>query len=230
MWALFWRLYAAHLFADFPLQTPAIVTRKGKIRGLLIHTALVLLTTTVVIFPLALYRPILWTLPIVITASHFLVDYLKSLVKNVDGKSSFILFIMDQSAHLGFTLLFTSIYAWGYSYGNPVPYFEFALAIFAIWGGPILVFQIKCLIKKVEEVTVYREPFPRFAIIERALLFLGLLSSSIWLLLAGIIIPIVIRGLLLLNEENVPLPAFEWLIAIVLALSARLSFGPISIF
>jgi len=227
MWSLFWRLYSAHLFADFPLQTPAIIRQKNTTRGLFIHIALVFLTATAVIIPLALYRPILWTLPIIITVAHFLVDYLKSLVKNVDAKSSFLLFLIDQIVHLGSILLFVSLFAWGYSYGNPIPYFELSLAIFAIWGGPILIFQIECTIKKVREVGVYNEPFYRFAIIERVLLFLGLSASSLWLLLGGIIIPIIIRSLLIFNEENVPVPIWEWIITIALALGARFALGPI---
>jgi len=222
MWALFWRLYTAHLFADFPLQTPAVLAYKSRLKGLLIHCAFVFVTGTAVVIPAVFYRPVLLVMVLAITVVHFIVDYLKMVVGQTDARIGLIYFFADQVAHFGTILLFAALFGKNYSFGSSVMFTQFALAVFSIWSGPIIIFIIKQAIKKAKQIGIYREPFAKIALLERVVLFLGLSAQSLWFAIGGIVVAIVIRALLLLNEENVPVPVFEWVIVIVAALVGRL--------
>jgi surface polysaccharide O-acyltransferase-like enzyme len=50
---------------------------------------------------------------------------------------------------------------------------------------------------------------------------MGFSVKNIVICIIGILIAIIIRGLLLLNEENVPVPIVEWLVVIAAALVGR---------
>ena len=222
MWGLFWRLYSAHLFADFPLQTPAILAQKKKLTGIIIHTALVFSTAMVVVIQPALYRPALFAMVAVLTAIHFVIDWVKSLIGEVSAKTGVIIFIADQIVHLGTILLIAVVFGWNYYYGPVSPFVRLAIAIFAIWGAPVVIYILMRVVHKEKDIGIYREPFARFAKLERALLFIGLSFQSVIVLVIGVFAAVIIRALLLLNEENVPVPIMEWLAVILLAAIGRL--------
>ncbi|RKZ31482.1 hypothetical protein DRQ33_07040 [bacterium] len=230
MWALFWRLIAAHLFAEFPLGKYFFIANKNRTKYIIIHTAMVLLTTVLVISQLAFYRPILFLILPIITFTHILVDYIKTIPQSSNARVQLILSAGEQLTHIGVYIIIAVIFGWMFNYGSPAAFFRLSIAIFVIWANPHFVHSIRCAIKNLEKVSSYKEPFERFAFVERTVLFLGLSANSIWFIIAGLIIPSIIRGLLISNQENVPIPVFEWIITIVCAIIPRLIFGPIIFF
>ena len=226
MWALFWRLYAAHLSVDFPLQTPLMLEQKGQIRGVIIHSFLVFATSVIVVMPAAFYRPMLLIMALLIAIAHFLIDWLKTVTGDVSARIGLLLFIVDQAVHAGVILLSAAVFGWGYYYGEPGVFARLSLAIFAVWGAPIVIYIVKQAVRNQTEVGIYRERFAKLAILERALLFLGLSMRSLPLIIGCVVCAIAIRVWLLLNEEKVPIPAWEWLIVIASASVGRyLAFG-----
>ncbi len=221
MWGLFWRLYAAHLFADFPLQTPAILSQKNKFKGIFIHSSLVLATAAMVVIQGALFRPILFLMLAIVFALHFLIDWTKSLTGDVSARLGLLLFFADQIAHIGVILFVATIFGWEYFYGPISPFVRLSLAIFAIWVAPVVIHIIKQAIKNADRVGIYVEPFSKFAKLERVLLFVGLSFRSIPIFIVCVLAAIIIRALLLLNEENVPVPIWEWIFVIASAVAGR---------
>ena len=142
MWGLFWRLYSAHLFADFTLQTPTILEQKGTLRGTLVHSLLVLAAATIVVIQPALFRPILFIMLAALFALHFATDWLKSMIGDVPARLGLVLFAADQLVHIGVILMLSALFGWGYYYGPVPPFVRLALAIFAIWTAPIVIYII----------------------------------------------------------------------------------------
>ena len=222
MWGLFWRLYAAHLFADFPLQTPAILSQKNRFKGIFIHAVLVLVTSAIVIVQGAVFRPVLFAMLLILFVLHFAIDWIKSLTGQVSARTGLLLFFADQIAHLGVILLLAAVFGWQYFYGPVSPFIRLSLAIFAIWVAPVIIYITRRAIKNNEEVGIYVERFSKFAKVERALLFIGLSFRSLPIVIICVIAAVLIRALLLLNEENVPVPVWEWIFVILSALAGRL--------
>ncbi len=102
-WATFgWPLLAAHLLADFVLQTDWMVARKRRVGVLALHALIV----TVVAY-VCLGRWGHFAMPLTIGASHFLIDAVKVRLK----QPGMVAFVVDQLAHL--LVLLVVINVWG---------------------------------------------------------------------------------------------------------------------
>ncbi len=223
MWALFWRLYAAHLFADFPLQNPDVLRKKSRIGGLLLHSLLVFAASLLVVTPAFLWRPALLGMVVLLAAAHFAIDWTKSFVADPPARVGLILFLADQLAHVGVVMVLAAAFGWGYYYGSPGVFARLAFAVFALWGGPVFVHIARSAARGEAKIGIYRERFAKLALTERALLFLGASAKNVYFVVAGVLGAVIIRTLLVLNEENVPLPVWEWCITLLCAAAGRLA-------
>ena len=109
----------------------------------------------------------------------------------------------------------------GYSYGNLLPFIIFSIAIISLLVNPHILFIIRNIRDEASSIGIFHEPWAKWALLERALLFMGFSVKNVVLCIIGILIAIIIRVLLLLNEENVPVPIVEWLVVIAAALLGR---------
>ncbi len=110
---LFLTLLLAHLFADFPLQSNALVRFKGKhLTGVLLHATIY---TTVTASLLGQWLPY-WPLVVGLGGIHFAIDAVKSrLASNTEEIRTFLL---DQLLHL-ISLLIATLFT--HSYWQIVP-------------------------------------------------------------------------------------------------------------
>ncbi len=229
MWALFWRLYAAHIFADYPLQTRFILAKKGKFSGLLLHSTIVFATALVSLYPAIWYRPQLAFCALAISIAHFFLDLLKNKSGKTNSRLGTVNYLADQLGHFGIILLCATIFGYGHFYGQAEQFMRLAAIFFAIWGLPITLYFFRSAIKGTE-ISIFTEPFARYALLERTLIFLALNAANAYILVGGLVFAVVIRALLYFNEENVPLPFAEWLITAVIALVARYFATPLHFF
>lgn len=221
MWTVFFRLLAAHLFSDFPLRHFEKVEQLPSIRRILVHGLFIFLTSTFAIGSAVIYRIELLGMIGINTAIHIIVDFffISRHFRNIRNEvlSNFIYHIITIVAIFGLSYWFTV----GYSYGNLLPFIIFNLAIISLWVNPHILFIIRRIRDKASSIGIFHEPWAKWALLERALLFMGFSVKNIVLCIIGILIAIIIRALLLLNEENVPVPIVEWLVVIAAALVGR---------
>ena len=98
---MFWEFLLAHIIADFPLQTDAIVAKKKRATGLLVHTAIHCATMLVLIVGVlqrdwsACLTPIL-----LITTFHCAIDSLKNWASRCWPQYGIIWYILDQLLHI----------------------------------------------------------------------------------------------------------------------------------
>ena len=87
--AVYWLacLIAAHILADFPLQTKRLIKNKRKFRGLLLHGMIHGLVSYLLCAQWSM-----WYLPLVVTVVHSTVDYIK--------RNRWPFFILDQLLHV----------------------------------------------------------------------------------------------------------------------------------
>lgn len=84
-------LLLAHLVSDFLLQPVSLLKKKKRITGLALHS---LINGVVTYLFLADWSG--WLVPVIITASHFLIDFGKQRLK----RRSTLVFLADQFLHL----------------------------------------------------------------------------------------------------------------------------------
>jgi hypothetical protein len=95
-------LLLAHLVGDFLLQTSSLAKMKKKsLRMMVLHS---LINGAAAYLFLASWRA--WLVPLIISVSHFLIDFAKSRFK----KDSLWLFLADQALHVSIMLLFVVFY------------------------------------------------------------------------------------------------------------------------
>ncbi len=103
MFSLFVLLLCAHCLADFLFETGILIRLRGILPVLVVHSAIHGLTVYAV-----LRQWNHWQLPVLITTTHFLIDYVTT--RRHPGPSWFVI---EQSAHilvrLGGTLLFNDL-------------------------------------------------------------------------------------------------------------------------
>ena len=101
---LFWRLYLAHLLADFPFQTNSIFSWKTRsFAGVLVHSAVVVLTSTVMLWPV-LVSPDRWVILSFLGLAHALQDHFKVVYSRRSGKDGLGPYLLDQAGHLVMTV------------------------------------------------------------------------------------------------------------------------------
>src|SRR4051812_1075971 len=97
---LFWRLYFAHLLADFPFQTNRIFSWKTRsFAGVLVHAAVVVLTSTIMLWP-ALVTGDRWVILSFLGIAHAVQDHLKVVYSRNSGKDGLAPYLLDQLGHL----------------------------------------------------------------------------------------------------------------------------------
>jgi hypothetical protein len=97
---LFWRLYLAHLLADFPFQTNRIFAWKMKsFGGVLIHAAVVVVISAIMLWPM-LVSPDRWAVLSFLGLSHALQDHFKVVYSRRTGKDGLGPYVLDQVGHL----------------------------------------------------------------------------------------------------------------------------------
>ncbi|MBC7545003.1 MAG: DUF3307 domain-containing protein [Candidatus Sericytochromatia bacterium] len=102
---LFWRLYLAHLLADFPFQTNRIFAWKTRsFAGVLVHAVVVVLTSTVMLWP-ALVSPDRWVILTFLGLTHAIQDHLKVVYSRHSGRDGLTPYLLDQLGHLTMTAL-----------------------------------------------------------------------------------------------------------------------------
>jgi len=95
MMQLLFTLILAHLFADFPLQSNALARlKKYHLTGVLLHVAIYMAVTALLLENLLVY----WPLVAGLGAVHFLIDGAK--MRFAQGKDGPLAFLIDQSLHL----------------------------------------------------------------------------------------------------------------------------------
>lgn len=110
---LFFTLLLAHLFADFPLQSNALVRYKSNhIGGVLLHALIYTIVTALLIDRWSPYWP--WIIGL--GTVHFVIDAVKSWF--APRTEDMCAFLLDQSLHL-LTMVIATVFA--YSYWSTVP-------------------------------------------------------------------------------------------------------------
>ncbi|MBN1754719.1 DUF3307 domain-containing protein [bacterium] len=230
---LFWRFLLAHFIADFPLQTKAIRAIKSKWYGVSLHA---LIFGFLCVFSLINYRENnyfwpyfyvnkIWLVIGLLTISHLIIDWVKLKLTRKKGRDRLSFFLVDQTLHIGLIYFLTK---WSdltfYATPGQVNWEFFfrlmSMAVFVVWVLPILMFFIRNQIKYdgINPQTQYQEEWHKLAYFERALIFLGLVLGIMGNKLYFLFIPvaIIIRVLLKLNKDNIPIPIMEWIITIIL--------------
>jgi hypothetical protein len=139
-------LIAAHLLADFPLQTGWILQRKRSPLGLLLHIAIVAAVTAVLLGGTP------WLLLAILVATHLFMDAIKVYLLK-DTLSSFLI---DQIFHLMVIaclgLAFPGAFAAGFWTRLPSDWTADFQALMCLVSGTILTLQVGAiLIKKMTE-------------------------------------------------------------------------------
>lgn len=124
-------LLAAHMAADFVLQTGAMVRGKGRPLWMAAHAAIVLGTATLTTGTL---HPALFAL----TLAHAGIDAAKTLSRS----TGFVAFVLDQSAHLAtlalVALLVPGLWASGLWASGHVADLSTLPALYALFAGAVL--------------------------------------------------------------------------------------------
>jgi len=230
MWGIFWRLYAAHLFSLFPLLTN-IASRSADAKRLIwSHTIIVAITTTLVVVYSAVYRPLLFVLVPLVAVYHYILDLVVLRIRPNSPRGVLLAALGWEFVLAGLLILTSAAFAWGYVYPGADAFFRLSLAVFALWGAPHFIHLVKSTIAGKMPQLPFVERFKNFAFVERTLLYIGISASSIYIVAAGILIAVLIRLLIYLNEENVPIPLWEWAVVVLLAGVPRAFMGGIKIF
>ncbi|MBC2604458.1 DUF3307 domain-containing protein [Pelagicoccus albus] len=101
--AIFVPLLAAHMLSDFALQTDSIARSKGRPLTLLLH---LLITGLCAYLLLGDFSE--WRLPLLVTASHGLIDLLKTRLSTARVSEAGA-FVADQAAHLAVIFALSSL-------------------------------------------------------------------------------------------------------------------------
>jgi hypothetical protein len=126
----------AHVAADFAFQPDALIIAKRKVWGIAIHVGIFAAAMTVTL------RDYLESRTVVIAVCslvlfHFGVDLAKSHLQKKIGRESLWLFTGDQMLHIASLLVVSHILRFRVIDYMPA-YGPLALAIVAVWGGPVI--------------------------------------------------------------------------------------------
>jgi hypothetical protein len=103
---VFWSLLLSHLLGDFVLQSDRLVEAKHRLPGLLVHGAIHLTVSVLLLLPRRLE---VWAALVVLTGLHLGVDSLKISRERPQQRSTPSLFLLDQAAHF---VLIGGVAAW----------------------------------------------------------------------------------------------------------------------
>jgi len=124
---MFWTLLLAHLIADYPLQTDAMVQAKKRLPGLTLHVGIHLATMVVILMGLLRIE---WrvALPAVamVTLLHFAIDLWKNMLSK--RKPQWVIggYLQDQVLHVASLLLTTYWFVPSDYWALPAPWVIYA--------------------------------------------------------------------------------------------------------
>ena len=106
---MFWKLYLAHLIADFVLQNNDLARRKSSVKHTLTHSLIVCVVS--LLFLIGLWSLRALCLVLFISFLHGIIDYIKAkLVAKLDSDWYWILFTGDQILHILIIILGLSLF------------------------------------------------------------------------------------------------------------------------
>ncbi|MFP4459205.1 MAG: DUF3307 domain-containing protein [Candidatus Zixiibacteriota bacterium] len=219
--SLFWRLLAAHFLIDFTLQTGWFLRNKDKAYAIALHSFLFVIAGIFFVYPLLLADATIVVTVLGLGIWHFIVDFIKSQIAREKG-SDLYLFLADQFIHI-FSIWMINLLLYYHKFPLESKYYpSIAMAIFAIWGVPILIFLIKK--KFIEKQTikhnyVHREKANTLSMVERAGIYIAIVLGN-WFFL-GLLLAIIIRIYLFTSSKEKKFPIANWGLAGFLALAIR---------
>jgi hypothetical protein len=218
--SLFWRLFLAHLVADFTLQPDALYAMKRKVWGVALHAFIFFAVGAMLLSDIIQYYAFSISLTALVV-SHGIIDWIKTrLIKKI-GKDSIWLFLGDQAIHI-FLIIVVSIIFSRLNIPNILYYKPLAFAIIAIWVLPVLFDLIeKELPQQVFKYSWERYSHDKLAMLERAVLFVAAAKMGWFSLGFLIIIPHLI---FLLRRKNYNLGLAMVPLAIALGYIARITY------
>tara|TARA_R100000027_G_scaffold52103_1_gene40772 strand:- start:2823 stop:3557 length:735 start_codon:yes stop_codon:yes gene_type:complete len=183
----FLALITAHLLADFLFQNRRMVESKRRIPVLLLHSAIVIVTSIVLLGEV--HMPII----ISIGVTHFLIDFLKTRSKRDDIWP----FLIDQGAHIGILIFLSIIYPYTFNFGfwpgklsHDLRWFQAAmvlvsgLMLIAPFGGILIGKLVQPLRDEIES-----EPHGPIQGLRNGGMYIGWLERLLTLLLVMINLP-----------------------------------------
>ena len=183
-------LLFAHLIADYVLQTNQMVARKSEFKILGLHVAIHGLLYTVILWHS-------WASIAVLTASHFLIDW----VKIKYGKDELTSYLADQAAHIGMILIVLTLGAQSYWLISPVlmkaVIYGSGLILTMLAIGPIIANVMKPFAEQIASDGL-ENAGKLIGQLERALIFILVLVGAP----AGIGFLIAAKSVLRFNTEN----------------------------
>ncbi len=214
--AVFWRLFLAHLLADFPLQSKWFIVNKNKSSTILIHSGVHLLAGLIATYDLLLDAPGIILAVIAISGLHFITDFAKS-TSSKKGGNVLALFITDQLIHVSIILTITAIFFLESFPLESLLYFRLSLAVFTIWTLPVFVM----LCEKGGDVhgsTYLDEESRNLRTAERGLIFVGIAGG---IHLYPLILGAILARWILTNRGH-SFPVLTWSLASVIAIIANI--------
>jgi hypothetical protein len=124
-------LVLAHLAADFVLQPYELVKLKQRPIGLAIHSGIHTLLMAIIAAP---FLPRWWIIVPLIGVIHYLIDEVKVKIGFNTGPASFIVFLVDQAAHLG--ILAAAVAVSGLAFDTDVAFGPPGLTAILYYGVP----------------------------------------------------------------------------------------------
>jgi hypothetical protein len=102
---IFYQLLLAHLIADFPLQFNELFKLKVKSKwGIVLHCVIVGVIAGLFLFPY-IFAPQMWLAIIVLTVSHFIIDYVRIDFSSKTQSDNLWMFLLDQFCHIAIVWL-----------------------------------------------------------------------------------------------------------------------------
>jgi len=165
--ALFWRLFLAHLIADFPLQTDAVfAAKKEKGWGVLLHGSLFGLMAILLMKPF-LRSGAVWCGVVILWLFHMIVDKAKLILVRRGREDHLAYFLLDQVLHIGLVglvSLFLSrvphVARISAASAAELGLIKLAAAYVAsIWASPLVCFYIQALFSSQKMAFQAYQPF-----------------------------------------------------------------------
>ena len=218
---LLWRLVLAHVAADFPLQPDALIRAKRRGWGIPLHAAIFGVAAAMTLGEFAGKRIVIYSL-VALTLYHGLVDWGKMELQKKLGRDSVWLFLGDQALHLASLAAVAFVFRL-YRVAPAPAYLPLTLAIVAVWAVPIFVELVREELAKPGKFS--RRPLgdriSKLGMVECTFLFGGTFQGGWFYLAFLILIP---RLVLVLNGKKVGPQPVNWMLAVALGFTARLTF------
>lgn len=215
---LFWRIFLAHVAADFALQPDALILAKRKVWGIAVHAGIFGATMAVTLRDYLDSQTILIAI-VALCVFHFAVDLAKGRLQSFMNRDSLWVFLGDQTLHLGSIFLVSYLLRFRVIQEQPA-FLPLSLAIIAVWGGAIVfeTFRAEIRGKHLGPFSALGSRQGHLAMVENAALFaIGLQFG--WFILGLLILLPRIAGWF--NGKKLGIVPYCWILAFSLGLVSR---------